>query len=261
MGRPMSFSDRHRITTTYPSRDRYEDAPQPVRALLFEKLNEADSMLYSYHRLCELVGKVPDSDIWGAGAARAEVLGIIERMDWNQVYDALEEVAEGDSWIDDDLNKRFAQTGMAYEMIDGKIYLFDEEAEALDVADADQEPLSMLDGRFKAVRKQYEKARTALHGRPADLEKAVSESFGALEAVAHVLTGQTDFGKAIEAAVGGREGMGALVASLKSMYGYTSQVPGARHGRHEEPDLTIAEAKLVVKLAGIAIAYLIETAK
>ncbi len=55
--------------------------------------------------------------------------------------------------------------------------------------------------------------------------------------------------------------MGALAKSLKAMYGYTSQVPGARHGRHSEPDLTFAEAKLVVKSAGIAIAYLIETSK
>lgn len=256
----MSFSDRHGITKSYPSRDSYEDAPQPVRALLFKQLNEADSMLHSYHRLCDLVGLVPDSDIWGEGAARTEVLRIIERVDWNLVYDALEEIAGGASWLDDDLNKRFAQTGMAYEMVDGQIGLFDEEAEALDVADADREPLSMLDGRFKAVRKQYEKARKALHGRPADLEKAVSESFGALEAVAYILTGKKDFAKAIDAALQEREGMGALAASLKSMYGYTSQVPGARHGRHEEPDLTFAEAKLVVKSAGLAIAYLIETA-
>lgn len=256
----MSFSDRHGISKSHPSRDRYEDAPQPVRALLFKQINESDTLLHSYHRLCDLVGLVPDSDIWGEGAARTEVLRIIERMDWNLLYDALEEIAEGGSWMDDDVNERLAQTGMAYEMVDGQIYLFDEEAEALDVADADREPLSMLDGRFKAVRKQYEKALKALHGRPADLEKAVSESFGALEAVAHVLTGTKDFGKAIDVALEDREAMGALAASLRSMYGYTSQVPGARHGRHEEPDLTLAEAKLVVRLAGIAIAYLIETA-
>ncbi|CAN0435542.1 unnamed protein product, partial [Phaeothamnion confervicola] len=51
------------------------------------------------------------------------------------------------------------------------------------------------------VRKQYEKARDALHGRPADLEKAVSESVGALEAVAHVLTGKKDFAPAIDVAL------------------------------------------------------------
>lgn len=255
----MAFSDRYGIAKSHPPRDHYEDAPQPVRALLFKQIKEADSMLQSYHRLCDLVGLVPDSDIWSEGSARAEVLRIIEHMDWNLVFDALEDIADGSSWMDDDLNKRFAQTGMAYEMVDGQIYLHDEEAAALDVAATDQDPLSMLDGRFKAVRKQYEKARTALHGRPADLEKAVSESFGALEAVAHILTGKKDFAKAIEDVLEGREGMGALSASLKSMYGYASQVPGARHGRHKEPDLTFAEAKLVVKLAGIAIAYLIET--
>ncbi len=180
----MSFSDRYNIAKSQPSRDRYEDAPEPVRALLFSQINESDAMLHFYHRLCDLVGVVPDSDIWSSRAARTEVLRIVERMPWNLVYDALEEVAEGGSWMDDNVNERLGQTGMAYEMVDGQIYLLDEEADALDVADVDSDPVTMLDGRFEAVRPQYEKARRALHGRPADLEKAVSESFGALEAVA-----------------------------------------------------------------------------
>ena len=81
----MSFSDRHGIAKSHPSRDRYEDAPGPVRALLFSQINEADSMLHYYHRLCDLVGMVPDSEIWSAGAARNEVMRIVERMEAEDV--------------------------------------------------------------------------------------------------------------------------------------------------------------------------------
>jgi hypothetical protein len=94
-----------------------------------------------------------------------------------------------------------------------------------------------------------------------DLEKAVSESVGALEGVARIITGQKDFGKAVDAALSGREGAGALGASLKALYGYASQLPGARHGRHSEPDVTIADARVVVRMAGSAIAYLIDAAE
>jgi hypothetical protein len=42
----------------------------------------------------------------------------------------------------------------AYEIFDGRIGLFDEDSGALGVTDADMEPLSMLNRRFNAVRKQ-----------------------------------------------------------------------------------------------------------
>ena len=49
-----------------------------------------------------------------------------------------------------------------------------------------------------------------------------------------------------------------MAQSLKSLYGWASQVPGARHGRHSEPDLTFADARYAVRMSVVAIAYLIE---
>ena len=44
---------------------------------------------------------------------------------------------------------------------------------------------------------------------------------------------------------------------MKTLYGYSSTVPGARHGEHETVDIQFPEAAFVVRSAGAAIAMLI----
>ena len=46
--------------------------------------------------------------------------------------------------------------------------------------------------------------------------------------------------------------MRALAESLKKRYGYGSQVPGARHGRHTDLMLAYEEALYVVRTCGSA---------
>jgi len=254
----MGFSDRNGIKPKYPPRSTYEEAPERLRSLLYELMDDAGAVA-AYHRLCGATGKVPDPQVWGESYARQLVQSMVMDLEWWEVFDQFEAIAEGRSRFDERVNDMFARCGLAYEMLDGQIWLFDEEGEALGVSGVEHEAVVFLKGKYAPVRKQYEKALEALNGRPADLEKAVSESFGALEAVAQIQTGNRDFGKAVDLAFSKRDGMGAMAASLKAMYGYASQLPGARHGRHKEPDLTFEDAKFVVRTTGISMAYLIST--
>lgn len=256
----MKFSERNQIKQKYPARDTYEEAPERVRGLLDRLVHEGD-VYGAYVRLCEVMGRMPDSNIWGASYASPEVRWMIERLEWWQVFDMLEEVAEGNSHLDQVVNEAFALSGLAYEMVDGSIYTLDEAGDLLEITGEESATVQRLAGKYSPARKQFEKALEGLHGRPMDLEKAISESVGALEGVARIITGQKDFGKAVDAALSGRAGAGALGASLKALYGYASQLPGARHGRHSEPDVTIADARVVVRMAGSAIAYLIDAAE
>lgn len=253
----MRFSDRAGVAKRYPPRVNYEDAPERLRSLA-DRIIHDGNVVAAYVHLCEMTGRLPDPNIWGESYASPQVRSMIERLDWWQVFDLLEDLAEGTSQVDAKVNEAFAMCGMAYEMVDGSVYTLDEAGDVLEITGDEYGTSKRLEGKYAPVRKQYEAALAGLNGRPMDLEKAVSESVGAMEAVARIITGQKDFGKAIDQALANREGAGALGASLKALYGYASQLPGARHGRHSEPDLTLAEARVVVRMSADAIAYLID---
>lgn len=256
----MNFSKRHGLRRNPANRDTYEEAPEPLRVLLVTLMEDSWGLVKTYERLCGVVGTFADPGIWSDRYARPYVESMVERLQWFEVFDLLEQVVEAtdDAEAQGRVNDRLAVCGLGYAMDRGEIDLLDAEARALGITGVEHETENLLHGRFGPVREQYQKAIAALHGRPADLEKAVSESLNALEAVARVITGEKDFGKAIDAALANRIGVGGLAASLKALYGWASQVPGARHGRHAEPDLTFADARYAVRTAGLAIAYLME---
>ena len=84
----------------------------------------------------------------------------------------------------------------------------------------------------------------------------------ALEAVLKVITGRSDASLGAVATELTRDPKApwrnSLGASLKSLYGYSSQVPGARHGQYIDAEVTPAEAALVVRMCGAAIVYFID---
>ena len=76
-----------------------------------------------------------------------------------------------------------------------------------------------------------------LRDRPADHEKAVREAAGAVDGVARVLGGRKDLGANIRSCSMGQPTGKSPAASLKALYGYASNTPGARNGRYTDPML------------------------
>lgn len=217
----------------------------------------------AYEALCNKAGVLPEGSVlsWGANDARPEVSRLIEHLEWPDVLEMLEDLAHDrtrpERWAPK-VNEVLARCGLAYEMNeDGDIELWDPESVELGIAGDEREALGVLDGNLQPARRQYKRALDALHGRPSDPEKAVSEAFGALEAVTHIAVGDKNFGRAIDSIFSGSEGWTkALATSLKNLHGYASQLPGARHGRHTDPAAEIHEALYTVRACGAAIAYI-----
>ena len=252
------LSRRIGAASAQPSRTRTAEAPPRLRTLLREIVEEAVGMVQAYRDLSDLAGQTAE-DIWSYDWAAPRVRELTDDLSWDLVYLALEKYApeapsERDGY-EEKVNEVLAREGIAYEMINGKFQPFDPEGAQLELDLSNP----VEDDVFSSVRRQYQRGLDALNARPADYLAAIRESLNALEALGRILTGKpkASLSEAMDKLLGGLPHRKALAATLKALYGYSSTVPGARHGEHETVDIDYPEAAFVVRSAGAAIAMLI----
>lgn len=130
----------------------------------------------------------------------------------------------------------------AYEAIEVssrrfEIHVYDPERTELEVSGVEDEALPDLVGKFDAVEGNTLRALGMLRDRPADHEKAVRESPWAVEGVARVGRKEGPRRQHYEAVRWGNRPGKSPAASLKALYGYASNTPGARNGRYTDPML------------------------
>ncbi|MGP5008235.1 hypothetical protein ACTXJK_15190 [Brachybacterium tyrofermentans] len=255
----MSFSSRHNLRPTPPPRNKYEQAPDDLRLVLRDALVEDRGWLGAYRALCDATHQLPNSGIWGDSFAREPALEMLEDLEWFEVFDLLEEYGDTEA-----VNASFERTGLAYEMTSSRrgqqIEVFDPEGEELEVDDIPEIAASVLEGRFSEPGKQWKRALRALRARPAEHTQAIHEAMGALEGVLRILTGngKSTLKEAAKAYFKDRDDwVQAMSNAFGAMYGYSSQVPGARHGQWKDPGTQLAEATFVVRFCGSAIAFLL----
>lgn len=254
------FLRRVGAKASLPTRTRTEEAPQRLRVLLRDVLVEDHGWVAGLQVLAEAAGESA-GDIWSEDWAAPRLRALVEEVEWGIVYAMLENSAPqplaGLESYDERVNDVLAREGIAYEMRDGLFGPFDPEGKELGLDLAN--PADEAGEGFLPVRRQYERSLHALASVPADPLTAVRESVNAMEATARILTGKlsSSFGDLIGGLLGPEPHRKALAASMKSLYGYASTVPGARHGEHETVDLGFAEAAYAVRSAGATIAMLL----
>ncbi|WIA97027.1 hypothetical protein [Curtobacterium sp. MCBA15_004] len=261
----MSIRDLHNAGATPPDRTRVEVAPPSLRTFLRDTAKERHGLKGGYRWVCDALGVEPRDD-WTASYIEDSLREEVRSATWVQVFDLLEALTPAGHHDAEQYGRRLeellSREGLAYTFIGGEFEAYDPAVAELNIDKLASETLGLLSGgALTPAGDQYGRALQALHARPADRPGAVRESVNALEAAAKILAQapSASFGGALDVLFRDRNAPHekALRSGLKSLYGYASTLPGARHGQHETVRISHAEAALVVNLMGSALAYIV----
>lgn len=260
----MSIRDLHGTGATPPDRTRVEVAPPSLRTFLRNAAVEQYGLKGGYRWVCDTLGVEPRDD-WTASYIEDSLREEVQSATWVQVFDLLEKLAPSRRSDVEQYGQRLeellSREGLAYTFVSGEFEAYDPALAELGVDKLASETLGILRGALAPAGEQYGRALQALHGRPSDRPGAVRESVNALEAAAKILaqTPSASFGGALDELFRDRNAPHekALRSGLKSLYGYASTLPGARHGQHENVRISHAEAALIVNLMGSSLAYIV----
>lgn len=159
--------------------------------------------------------------------------------EWNRVFDYLEILIAGisssggvhggitDKAVTSELNRVFVLTLADYRVIEGHIVRISAVAEVEAVTAA-----ATTETVLEAARHHIERATAALSNRTnPDYVSVIRDSINAAESFARHLTGKHTLGAAIDELKRTRSGLHpALIAGWKSLYGWSSDDAGIRHG-------------------------------
>ena len=130
----------------------------------------------------------------------------------------------------------------AYEAIEVssrrfEIHVYDPERTELEVSGVEDEALPDLVGKFDAVEVQYPAGAWNAARSTSRPRKGRCVRLQGLLKVSRVLGGKKDLGANITKLFDGATDRKSPAASLKALYGYASNTPGARNGRYTDPML------------------------
>lgn len=256
-----SFSERFNYNAPDAEITIREDAPDVLRVGLTQLAYAADIGGKALRELiCAVLLKRPDyAHNWGAENVACEVDDLMSEAPWYKVYDIAErlhtEIGKHDytGTRKDDfarrLNQLFRESGIGWQIEDGKIMARGSEAFALATRDAVE---TMRAAGTPTAANEVHEALSDISRRPqADTTGAIQHAMAALECVAREVSGSSDtLGPIIS-----RLPLPApLDAALHKLWGFTSQ-----EGRHlqEGRDPQFAEAELVVTVASAVSVYLL----
>jgi len=185
--------------------------------------------------------------------------------DWFEVYDFLEFVAANYPRFETDKNEYelftdfcndvLRQEVSGYRFVAGKITQITAEEEINEIEEAlrETDELVSVNSHLVSSLKHLSDKKSP------DYRNSVKESISAVEAMSRLITGNPkatlgDCLKELERKVSIH---GALKNGFSSIYGYTSDADGIRHGLLEAPTLTFEDAKFMLVACSAFINYLI----
>jgi len=184
------------------------------------------------------------------------------KCDWNEVYEFVEvHIAS----IDEEdrtqrmveYNKLFEEEKSGYRFLNGELAPITNKEEIATFEEAGNT-------RYESVNKHIKKA-VALYSNinEPDYENSVKESISAVEALCSIITGETGAQATLGKMLKHLEDNGVVIhgsmkAAYSSLYGYTSDEGGIRHGSIDFKNVPAEDAKYMLVSCSAFINYLIE---
>lgn len=188
------------------------------------------------------------------------IRGYYMNCEWYEVYDFIEFTARNSpdrlaSQFVEFCNNVLERELSAYRIVDGKVIEItsDEEIESIESAIKNAD-------KYNAVRAHLEQAIFLMSDRKTpDYRNSIKESISAVESLAKIITNddKATLGAALNVLEKQLSIHPALKKSLSSLYGYTSDEGGIRHGMLEESNLDFNDAKFMLVSCTAFINYLI----
>ncbi len=193
---------------------------------------------------------------------RNEIIrGIKEEWSYDEILSFLEAIT---NWCKDNLNSKgihkilndiFQEECIGYRFIDGKITDIIDKQEINAIEEA-------LKNKYTTCKNHINQAMNLLYNREQpDYANSVKESISAIESMCNIIleTKNTTLGEAIKKL--DQKGViihGAMKDAFNSLYGYTSDKSGIRHGKAIDEKTTFEEAKYMLVSCSAFLNYLIE---
>jgi hypothetical protein len=182
---------------------------------------------------------------------------------WNEVYDFIEFVANNYPDESNSVNPKFMDFSnsilkeelSAYQFVGGKIAEITSEEEIAEIEEAMNVPIS-------PVQEHINRALELLSDRKSpDYRNSIKESISAVETICKLITSndKATLGDALKEIQkeNKMEIHPALKKAFSSLYGYTSDAEGIRHGLSDEPNLDLEDARFMLVSCSAFINYLI----
>lgn len=182
---------------------------------------------------------------------------------WYEVYDLIEflanypEYATGD--FTDSCNRILRKEMSGFRFINNSLAQITSEEEIAAIEEAISIPISPISGHLSRSLELLADRQTP------DYRNSIKESISAVESLCVNISGDphATLGSALNIIEkrGEIRLHGALKNAFSSMYGWTSDAEGIRHGLQDEPDLGFEDAKYMLVACSGFINYLLEKAK
>lgn len=181
--------------------------------------------------------------------------------EWYEVYDFVDIYLDSisdelKSERSNELNKILQEEKSAYRVVNYKVTPLTSESEIDEIQNVIQSP-------YETVSKHTKKALAYFSNRTSpDYENSIKESISAVESMCCLITGETGKNAILNKTIKklkdkGVHIHGALESAFISLYGYTSDEDGIRHGGKDIAEVTFEDAKFMLVSCSAFVNYLI----